>query len=71
MENEMIMIDDVEYKLADLPQNVQQMLAVWNVWQKELEVARLNNLKLELALRSLGADIGAAVKEQAEAPAAE
>lgn len=67
-----VTIDGVPTLVAELSQEVQQMIMILNRWRGEQEVANLEKLKVDAAVRDLSNQVVTAVRahrEEALAPA--
>lgn len=67
---EQLTIDEVTFQVADLPEEIQKLVAKYEDWRDRLTVAQDEALIVASALRDLGANIVGAIKQQ-EAQAAE
>ena len=71
---EQLTIDEVTFQVADLPEEIQKLVAKYEDWRDRLTVAQDEALLVASALRDLGANIVGAIKQheaQAAAEAAE
>ena len=57
MNDDTIMINDVPYKLGDLPIDIQDLLTIRNVWETELKSKRIEVFKHEAAIRGLDGEL--------------
>jgi len=59
-----ITVDGISYDVAQFSQAVQQAVGIYNSFQADLQKSQLEVIKTQEALKSVGAQIGEAVKKE-------
>ena len=57
-DNPSVQIDGKEYNFKDLPEPVQNLVALHNKWSNDLLIAKTEVMKLEFALQKAATEIG-------------
>lgn len=66
-----VYVDDVAYVVAELPQQIQNLIATYDVWVQDRAKAQKEALQLDSAVRFLATQIQTAVRDHAASEAAE
>jgi hypothetical protein len=62
-EEQTVNIDGKTYVFADLPDDLKNMIVLYNRWNTQLADVRSDAIKLELALKQISIDIGEAARK--------
>lgn len=63
IEMTILSLDGKDYRVEDLPPDIQNMLAIYTTWTEELKVARVEVYKLEAATRGITSEIQLRIKQ--------
>lgn len=58
-----IIINNIEYDYETLPENAKKWIVISEGWKEELELARINVMKIEAALQGVAFEIERLVTE--------
>lgn len=59
-------IDGVPHVVKELPETVQQLVAIYNDWRQEESDAKMEMLKCQAAIRDLSNEISSIIRAQAQ-----